>query len=332
MTKIDVVAEVSRVLNLEGECILTMARTLADPLSSAAQQIERAVTTLNRALDSGGKIVVTGVGKSGKIAQKIVATLCSTGSLSVYLHPTEALHGDLGLLRSQDVVWILSHTGNTDEVVRLVPSLKSRGVQIIGVGGNRSSLLATRCDIWIQADVEAEACPHNLAPTSSTTLALAIGDALAMALMRLRGFDASHFAQNHPGGALGRKLHLKVSDLMHQGSEVSWVTRDAPIDEVIVASTEKKMGAVLVVEGRKLLGIITDGDLRRSLQHREKFFQLKAQDVMTRQPISAGPEMMAQAALELMENRPSQISVLPVLDSNGNWLGLLRLHDLVRSL
>ncbi len=332
MKQMDVISEVSRVLRLEGESILRMERTLSDPSTPAAQQVKLAVLVSGQALDAGGKIVVTGVGKSGKVAQKIAATLCSTGSLAVYLHPTEALHGDLGLLGPQDAVWILSHTGNTDEVIRLLPSLKARGIKLIGLGGNPSSILAKQCDIWIRAEVEAEACPHNLAPTSSTTLALAIGDALAMALMRLRGFNASHFALNHPGGALGRKLQLRVSDLMHRGSDVPWVGLDATMDEIIIASTEKKLGAVLVVDGTKLLGIITDGDLRRSLQHREQFFQLKAKDVMTQNPVFALPEMMAQAAMEVMENRASQISVLPILDSDGNWLGLIRLHDLVRSL
>jgi arabinose-5-phosphate isomerase len=332
MRDIDVIAEVRRVLDLEGEAILKMARSLVDPASAGAIAVAKAVTALRGALEGGGKIVVTGVGKSGKIAQKIAATLCSTGSLSVYLHPTEALHGDLGLLGSKDVVLVLSQTGNTDEVVRLIPSLKSRGVRIVGVGGNGASILATQCDIWILAEVEVEACPHNLAPTTSTTLALAIGDALAMALMRLRGFNAGNFAQNHPGGALGRKLQWKVADLMHRGSEVACVGPASPMDQVVVASTDKKLGAVLVVDGQKLVGIITDGDLRRALQHREKFFQLKAQDVMMRAPISVSPDLMAQSALELMENRSSQISVLPVVNSDGNWLGLIRLHDLVRSL
>ena len=332
MGKIDVIAEVSRVLNLEGEAILRMVNSLADPSGAVAQSFENALLASHQALEREGKIVVTGVGKSGKIGQKIAATLCSTGSLSVYLHPTEALHGDLGLVGPKDIVWILSQTGNTDEVVRLVPSLKTRGVTLLGVGGNRSSVLATQCDIWIQAEVQAEACPHNLAPTTSTTLALAIGDSLAMALMQLRGFDSSQFAQNHPGGALGKKLNLKVSDLMHRGVDVPCVGIDAPMDAVIIASTEKKLGAVLVNEGQKLVGIITDGDIRRALQFREKFFQFTSRDVMTRDPISVSPHALAQYALELMENRPSQISVLPVLNSDGNWLGLIRLHDLVRSL
>jgi arabinose-5-phosphate isomerase len=225
----------------------------------------------------------------------------------------------------------LSYTGNTEELIRLLPAFKSRGVPVVGIGGNPHSKLAADCDAWLDAWVQAEACPHNLAPTTSTTLALALGDALAVALMQLRGFDQVSFAQNHPGGSLGKKLNLKVQDLMHQGEAVATVGPEATMEEVIVASTRKKQGAVLVIEGTQLLGIITDGDLRRSLQYREKFFEFKAKEVMTSNPVTALPEMLAQAALKLMEDRPSQIAVLPVVDATGNWKGLLRLHDLVRA-
>ena len=183
---------------------------------------------------------------------------------------------------------------------------------------------------WIDAQVESEACPHNSAPTTSTTLALALGDAIALTLMQLRNFNSRSFADNHPGGSLGRKLNLKVGDLMHQGALVPCVSPNADMEKVIVISTEKKLGAVLVVEDRRLLGIITDGDLRRALRHPGKFFDLKAGEAMTAHPITADPEMMALEALRLMEDRPSQISVLPVVDSAGNWKGLLRLHDLMK--
>ena len=274
-----------------------------------------------------------GLGKSGKVAQKIAATLSSTGSPSLYLHPTEALHGDIGMLGSNDAAIALSYTGNTEEMVRLIPSLKSLRIPVIGLGGNKDSQLANRCDFWIDGSVRQEACPHNLAPTTSTTLAMALGDALAVALMKVRGFDASSFARNHPGGALGRRLTLRVTDVLHRDDQVPVVGLDASVDEVIVKSTQKKLGAVLVSgPDRKLEGIITDGDIRRALTLREKFFSLKARDIMTRSPVSATPEMMAQQALELMENRPSQISVLPVVDDRGNWIGLVRLHDLIKSL
>jgi arabinose-5-phosphate isomerase len=284
----------------------------------------------DQALDRGGKIVVTGVGKSGKVAQKIASTLCSTGSLAVFLHPTEGLHGDLGLISPKDAVLALSYTGNTDELVKLMPSLKALQVPVVGLCGNAMSQLVPLCDAWIDGGVEQEACPHNLAPTSSTTLALVLGDAIAVALMRIRGFDADAFAKNHPGGSLGKKLMLTVGDVMHQGDAVPTLSATASMEEVVVKATQKKLGAVLIVEGRKLLGIITDGDVRRAIQHRERFFTFQAKDVMTQNPVVTYPEMMAKDAIAMMENRPSQLSVLPVVDASGNWKGLVRLHDLVK--
>jgi arabinose-5-phosphate isomerase len=334
MSKIDAVAEVKRVLQMEGDSILKCVDRLTS--KEARDAIESTLRIFQKTLSQDGKIVVTGLGKSGKIGQKIAATMCSTGSLAVYLHPTEGLHGDLGLVSSKDAVLALSYTGNTDEVVRLMPTLKSMKVPVIGVGGNAKSKLAELSDVWIDASVEIEACPHNLAPTSSTTLALAIGDALAMALMQLRGFDVASFAQNHPGGSLGRRLNLKVADIMHHGDAVPCVTGETPVDEVLVVMTQKRLGAVLVAdrvqEGSKLVGIVTEGDIRRALTHREKFFSFKASDIMTAKPVTVSADQMAQEALDLMENRPFQISVLPVVDSRGCWQGLIRLHDLVRAL
>lgn len=326
-----IIAEATRVLSLEGKAILDCSDRLRQNAGGAAESFQKAVGICMKALDDGGKLIVTGVGKSGKVGQKIAATLSSTGSLSLFLHPTEGLHGDLGVVRSSDVVLALSYTGNTDEVIKLLPSLKSLGVKVIGLGGKANSLLAQQCDVWLDGGVGSEACPHNLAPTTSTTLALALGDALAVTLMNLRGFDVQAFALNHPGGSLGKRLQLRVEGLMHRGSDVPVLSVDAKMDEVILISSQKPLGGVLIVEGTRLKGIITDGDLRRSLKLREKFFDLRAEEVMTRNPITVGPEMKAEQALDLMENRPSQISVLPVVDSSGNWMGLLRLHDLVRA-
>ena len=328
--KVDILAEITRVLNLESQAIRNcVERITRDP--QAAAQLSRAVSALEIALRQGGKIVVTGVGKSGKVGQKIAATLCSTGSLAVFLHPTEGLHGDLGLVSPKDAVLALSYTGNTSELIKLLPSLKALRVPVIALGGNKASKLGTDCDVWIDAFVEQEACPHNLAPTASTTLALALGDALAIALMQVRGFDAEDFAQNHPGGSIGNRLNLKVSDVMHRGDAVGTVPATASMDEVVTIATRKKLGGVLVVEGRKLIGIITDGDIRRALQHKERFFQFKASEVMTSHPITVSADARAKDALDLMENRPSQIYVLPVVDPAGNWEGILRLHDLARS-
>ena len=319
-----IIDEVCRVLRVEGQAIFDCAERLVEP--DQTRNIEKAIKLLKQSLDAGGKIIVTGVGKSGKIGQKLAATLSSTGSLAMFLHPTEGLHGDLGVITPNDTILALSHTGNTEEIVRLLPSLKRLKVSIIGMGGNRQSKLAELTDAWIDTAIQQEACPHNLTPTTSTTLALAVGDALAIALMQLHGFDAASFAKNHPGGSLGKRLSLKVEDVMHSGDNVPVVAPESSIDEVLVKSTQKKLGAVLVVEGKKMAGIITDGDIRRALQHKERFFSFTATE-----PVTAKPEMMAYEALEIMENRPSQISVLPVVDNDNNWLGLLRLHDLVRT-
>lgn len=336
--------EACRVLELESQSLIQCAHRLREsskqtPLGAEASNWIRAVDLMNATLNQGGKIVVTGVGKSGKIAQKIAATFSSTGSAAVYLHPTEGLHGDLGLISRGDCILALSYTGNTEELLRLLPSLKHLQVPIIGLGGKSHSQLALHCIAWIDGSVEREACPHNLAPTTSTTLALALGDALAIALMQLRGFNPNDFAMNHPGGALGKRLNLHVSDLMKTGNSLAVTTCDASMDEVIRLSTEKKLGAVLIFSSKlspelsnTLEGIVTDGDLRRALQHREKFFNFKAEEIMTKKPTTCLPEMMAYDALKLMENRPSQISVLPVVDSQGQCVGLIRLHDLIQSL
>jgi arabinose-5-phosphate isomerase len=333
MNDVQLLNEVIRTLKLEGEAISDLAQTVATATGPHAKQWLLAIRLLNASLEKNGKIVVTGVGKSGKIAQKISATLSSTGSFSVFLHPTEGLHGDLGYVRENDVVLALSYTGNTEELLRILPSFKDRKIPIIAITGNPKSQLGLQSSAVLDASVKEEACPHKLAPTTSSTLALAVGDALAIALMRLRGFDSQSFAKNHPGGSLGRKLHLTVSEVMHQGDGVAMVSADTPMDQVIIASTQKKLGAVAVCDGpqQKLLGIITDGDIRRALSHREKFFGLKAKEVMSSSPITASPEMMAVEALALMQNRPSQISVLPVINPKSEFLGLIRLHDIIQA-
>ena len=318
-----------RALEIESQALTGCLDRLRSDTDSR-ERLVRAVEILRARLDQGGKIVVTGVGKSGKIAQKIAATLASTGSLAVFLHPTEGLHGDLGMVTPADVVLALSHTGNTDEILNLLPSLQSLGVPMIGIGGNPESRLARASDAWIDARIEQEACPHNLAPTASTTLALALGDALAVTLMNLRGFDQRSFALNHPGGSLGRRLQLRVRDVMQPASLVPILASDATVESILEEAGRRNFGAVLVAEGGILKGIITDGDLRRALRHREKFFELRAAEIMTRSPVTATEEMMAFEALEKMENRPSQIKELPVVDAAGRVLGLVRLHDLVR--
>lgn len=321
----------SRVLAHEGIALLEKSKRLENRAENNAER-ERMASALDlfvRTLDEGGKFVVTGIGKSGKIGQKISATFLSIGAVSVFLHPSEALHGDLGQVRPGDLILAISHSGNSDELLKLLSAVQGLGVRVVAIVGNPQSKLAERADAWIEAATE-EASPENLVPTTSSTLALALGDALAVALMRLKRFESKDFAANHPGGSLGKRLSLKVRDLMRTGEDVGLVGPETSVEDVLIRSTEKKLGAVLVVHGSELLGIITDGDIRRALQHRDRFFSFKAKDVMTSKPVSASPDMKAIDALHLMEQRKSQISVLPVIEASGKWLGLLRLHDIAQ--
>lgn len=298
----------------------------AERLDGAA--IERAVSIIS---ECGGKVIVTGTGKSGVIAQKIAQTLTSTGTVAIFLHPSDAIHGGLGVVTSGDVVIALSHSGETDEILAMMPTLNARAVPIISIVGNLSSSLARQSDVVLEASVDREACPLNLAPTTSTTVALAIGDAVAMTLMELRGVTESDFAVNHPAGRLGKRLTLRVSDLMHVCPNVdlgtSWL-------EVVRAISKHALGAVTVAnEGGDLVGIITDGDLRRTIERsaEDGLDGLTAEQMMTPGPITTSETSLAYDALRLMEDRPSQISVLPVVDGNGGCVGLIRLHDIVKS-
>lgn len=317
--------QVGELLRMEAEAIEETARRL-DP-----REVERAVELLAR---TRGKVVLIGVGKSGNIAQKIAATLTSTGTVAVFLHPSDASHGGLGLVSTDDAVIILSNSGETAEIVEMLPHLEHRRVEIIAIVGNTRSTLARRAQVVLDASVGQEACPLGLAPTTSTTVALAIGDALAMTLMQVKGFEAEDFALNHPAGRLGKRLTLKVGDLMHGGAEHPTVSTAAPLLEVVRAISLGGLGAVNVIDaGGRLAGIITDGDLRRTLEKcgLEDLEKIVSSDIMTHNPIIAAPDMLAYAALQLMEDRPSQIAVLPVVDSDARAVGIIRLHDIVRS-
>ncbi len=293
--------------------------------------VERAVGLL---AECRGKIVVLGLGKSGIIAQKIAATMTSTGTAAIYLHPSDALHGGLGIIGEGDVVIALSNSGETDEVVALMPVLDQRKVPVIAILGKHDSTLARGAAVVLDASVSTEACPFNLAPTTSTTVALAIGDALALTLMEVKGWTEADFAQNHPAGQLGKRLTLRVADLMHSGPENPTLAADAKWLEIISAITKGGLGAANVLdEHGGLAGIITDGDLRRAVATRraDELEMLNCESMMTRQPVVASPELLAFDALRLMEDRPAQISVLPVVDREGKCVGLIRLHDIVRS-
>jgi arabinose-5-phosphate isomerase len=314
-------AKVVELLKLESSAIERTAEILDE------NSVEKAIEIL---ACCESKVIVTGVGKSGVIAQKIAQTLVSTGTVAVFVHPSDALHGGLGVVAKNDVVVALSNSGETDELLLILPTLKMRGVKIISIVGNLNSTLARNSDVALDASVDKEACPLNLAPTTSTTVALAIGDALAMTLMEVKNLTEEDFAANHPAGRLGKRLTLKVASLMHESPNVApganWL-------EVVKAISKFALGAVNVVDTEeKLIGIVTDGDLRRTIEKTapEKFSNLTAAQMMTSNPITAMPEMLAFDALQLMENRPAQISVLPVVE-HEKCVGLLRLHDIVRS-
>lgn len=277
-----------------------------------------------------GKVVVMGVGKSGIIARKIAATMSSMGTLAIFMHPTEAAHGDLGIVKTQDIVLVLSKSGSTGEILCLLPFLKHIKAKIIAVVGDPKSQLAQNADVIIDASVEREIDHLNLAPTASTTVSLALGDTLAAVLARKKGLRQDDFGLCHPGGQLGKRLLLKVEDLMHTGDKNPVLDQDSSMEDVLFELTSKRMGAVSLTQHGKLVGIITDGDLKRKLQgSKENFFELKARDIMTKDPITVGPEIMAIEALRLMEVREHQISVLPVVDNEGQVRGILRIHDLI---
>lgn len=287
------------------------------------ESFEEAITCL---ADCKGRIVISGIGKSAIIAQKIVATLNSTGSPAIFLHAADAIHGDLGMVQQSDVVMIISKSGESPEIKVLVPLIKNFGNKLIAIVGNTSSFLAKKSDYILNTTVEQEACPNNLAPTTSTTAQLVMGDAIAVCLMEKRGFDVSDFAKLHPGGTLGKKLYLRVQDLYTE-NEKPQVTPEQSLKEVIVEMTKKRLGVTAVVdEEEKLLGIITDGDLRRMLE-KNGIHDIQAKDIMTRNPRTIGPNEMAINALDCM--RRSEITQLAVTE-NERYLGIIHLHDLVK--
>jgi arabinose-5-phosphate isomerase len=318
--------------------VIQLLRAEADAIAQAASRLQAAEIDRVVALlaECKGKVVLLGVGKSGIIAQKIAATMTSSGTAAVYLHPSDALHGGLGIVTADDIVIMLSNSGETAELLDLLPSLSRRKVPLVAIVGNVKSSIAQRADAVIDASVDQEACPLNLAPTASTTVALAIGDAIAMTLMQAKGLTESDFASNHPGGQLGKRLTLRVADLMHSGRANPTIGTSAAWMEIVSAITHFGVGAVNVIDDHgRLAGIVTDGDLRRSLQRLSSseldFANLTCDELMTRNPVIADPDMLAFDALRLMEDRPSQINVLPVVNTDGFCVGLIRLHDIVRS-
>ncbi|MCS7252851.1 MAG: KpsF/GutQ family sugar-phosphate isomerase [Armatimonadota bacterium] len=314
----DVIELVRDVMRTEAEAILEATKRVGDEF----------VKAINMILNCRGKVVVTGVGKSGAIARKIAATLCSTGTPSLFLHPAEGVHGDIGAVTSDDLLIAISYSGESDELRLLLPALKRIGVPIIAMTGNRLSLLARHADVVIDISVEREACPLNLAPTASTTLSLAIGDALALATMKLKRFTKEDFARFHPGGALGRRLLLRVRDLMRTGDRLAKVKYDQPAIMAYVVITKARAGACVVVDDDgKLLGIVTDGDMRRAVLKDIDALNEPITKVMTSNPKTISPEALATEALRLMQLH--SIDDLPVVDDDGRPIGMLDVQDLL---
>jgi arabinose-5-phosphate isomerase len=311
--------EAQEVLEIEAQGILGLIPRLGPAFEKAVEAIYQLK----------GRVILTGIGKSGIVARKIVATLNSTGTPALFLHPVEAMHGDLGMVTSKDIVLAVSNSGETGELVIILPSLKRLGAQLIAFTGNQESALARECDLVIDVGVEKEACPLGLVPTTSTTAALAMGDALAVALIKRRQFNHRDFRRFHPGGSLGERLAVKVSEVMLTGDQVPRVSPGQTVLEAIQEMDDKDLGATLVTEGEEafLSGIITDGDLRRLIKRQVPLPGLKAEEVMTPQPKSISPETQASEALELMESH--LITVLPIVDSQKRVLGILHLHDLL---
>ena len=310
------------VLRMEAEAILELVPRIDENFAAA----------VNLILECQGRTVITGMGKSGLIGRKMAATLASTGTPSFYLHPAEGIHGDLGMVTASDVVIALSNSGETGEVLNILPSLRRIGAKIIAMVGNANSTLGKNADVILDVGVSKEACPLGLAPTSSTTAALAYGDALALALLKKHNFTASQFAIFHPGGSLGRKLLLTVGNIMHKGEENPTVLADTTLQEALFVITDKGLGAVSVVDKNGIMqGVLTDGDIRRGLSKGVDFLQRPVSELMTANPKTITEDKLAAQALHLMEsNKPKPITVLPVLDEKRKVIGLLHMTDLVR--
>ncbi len=314
----NIIEKAKEVLRLEAEGILRLMDTIGPSFKEAVEMI----------YGSEGRVILTGIGKSGIVARKIMATFNSTGTPALFLHPVEAMHGDLGMVTAKDILLVLSNSGETEEVLHILPSIKALGTRSIAFCGNLNAALAQACDLAIYVGVEREACPLGLSPTASTTAALAMGDALAVALLEKRQFNHQDFQRFHPGGSLGERLTLRVKEVMFTGNRVPVVYPELPVLEALKVMDQKDLGSVLVVDQEKvLLGILTDGDLRRMLLKKKKIASLKVGEVMSPRPKTITPDRLASEALEIME--AYLITVLPIVDRRRKVKGILHLHDLL---
>jgi arabinose-5-phosphate isomerase len=317
--------DLQNIVAIAKETILEESNAIANLTNLIDSDFEQAVHFI---LNAKGRVVVTGIGKSANIATKIVATMNSTGTPAIFMHAADAIHGDLGIIQNDDVVICISKSGNTPEIKVLVPLIKNSGNTIIAITGNPDSFLGTHADFTLNTFVEKEACPNNLAPTTSTTAQLVMGDALAICLLKMKGFTDRDFAKYHPGGALGKRLYLRVSDLI-QNNEVPKVLTSASVAKVIVEISEKRLGVTAVVnENQDLVGIVTDGDIRRMLSKTLDIGSLTANDIMGRNPKTIVEDAMAVEALDKLEN--NNISQILVTDDQNKYLGVVHLHDLIK--
>lgn len=312
------------IIAIAKETILLESNAIANLSNLIDVNFENAVKFI---LNSKGRVVVTGIGKSANIATKIVATFNSTGTPAIFMHAADAIHGDLGAIQDEDVVICISKSGNTPEIKALIPLIQNYGNKIIAITGNPDSFLGTNADFTLNTYVEKEACPNNLAPTTSTTAQLVMGDALAVCLLQIKGFTSKDFAKYHPGGALGKRLYLRVSDLI-KNNETPQVQKDSSITQVIVEITEKRLGVTAVVENNAIVGIITDGDIRRMLSKTTDINTLTAKDIMSLNPKTINVDSMAIEAMDSLENY--NITQILVTDHKSNYLGVVHLHDLIK--
>ena len=318
MKKYNYIASEKRTLKIE-----------SDSIKSISNQLDKSFEVLcDKVIRCDGKIVIMGVGKSGHIAQKISATLSSTGTPSIFIHPTEAAHGDMGLIIKKDIVFLISNSGETDEIINILSSLKRHAKEIVSLTGDNKSTIAKFADVKIQLKSKKEACPLDLAPTSSTTNVLAFGDALAIALFEAKGFTKKDFASSHPAGKLGKKLITQVKDLMHIGINVPKVNPNTTLDKALIEITKKNLGITLIAQKSKIIGIFTDGDLRRCINNKINIQNTKIKDVMTKNFKTISKDSLAVDAAKIMES--NKIFTLVVIDKN-KYLGVISMHDLIEA-
>ena len=318
MTDAEIIAKGKDVIRIE-------AKAIADLEGGLNGQFAEAVKII---FNCKGRVILTGMGKSGLIARKIVATMNSTGTPAIYLHPSDAMHGDLGMVRKNDVVIFISKSGNTEEVSNLIPLLKRLGIKMIAMCGVEDSAIARECDVFLNINVAEEACPHDLAPTSSTTATLVMGDALSVALLEMRGFTPEDFALLHPGGSLGKRLSLELKEIMIKEKKIPIVKESTPLKDAILEITTKRLGSTTVVNEEGILtGIITDGDLRRLLEKTLDLVDIKAKDVMTRNPKTLKENCLGSLALQIMENY--KITSIIITSDENKPIGIVHMHDLI---